>query len=86
VEVAVQGGVSLWLHGHRHGFYHFQKPPFAPFPAICAGSATQTGLWSYAEYTVAEDKVKVLRRVYDPAKNVFADADQFELQLFSRGS
>jgi 3',5'-cyclic AMP phosphodiesterase CpdA len=84
VEVAAQGGVSLWLHGHRHGFYYFQKPPFAPFPVICGGSSTQTRLWSYGEYTVTDNKVEVLRRVFHPAKNAFEDADKFELQLFNR--
>jgi len=83
VEVAAQGGITLWLHGHRHGFYYFQRPPFAPFPVICAGSSTQTGLWSYPEYTVTGNQLQVLRRVYNPVANTFEDADRFELQLVS---
>src|SRR5262245_25218071 len=47
VEVASSGGVGLWLHGHRHGGYHHLRPPQAPFPVICVGSATQNALWSY---------------------------------------
>jgi 3',5'-cyclic AMP phosphodiesterase CpdA len=81
VAVAAQGGVVLWLHGHRHSFYYFQSPPFAPFPVICAGSSTQTGLWSYPEYTLADNQLEVLRRVYNPAKKAFEDAERFTLQL-----
>jgi 3',5'-cyclic AMP phosphodiesterase CpdA len=81
VAVAAQGGVSLWLHGHRHGFYYFQKPPCAPFPVICAGSATQTGLWGYCEYTLAQSHIQVLRRVYNPLAEAFEDADRIALQL-----
>jgi 3',5'-cyclic AMP phosphodiesterase CpdA len=86
VQVAAQGGVALWLHGHRHRFYFLQKPPFAPFPVTCAGSATQTGLWSYGEYTLTANQVEVLRRVYNPVKDRFVDADQVTLQLLDRAS
>jgi len=82
VEVAAQGGVSLWLHGHRHGFYYFRKPPYAPFPVICAGSSTQTGLWSYPEYTLSGNNLEILRRVYNPAKNVFEDGNKITLSRF----
>src|SRR5207244_6997680 len=30
VHVAADGGVGLWLHGHRHHAYYFQEPPLAP--------------------------------------------------------
>src|SRR5207244_330401 len=53
LDVAARGGISLWLHGHRHAPYHLAQPSCAPFPVICAGSATQHGLWSYGEYTLA---------------------------------
>jgi 3',5'-cyclic AMP phosphodiesterase CpdA len=81
VAVAAQGGVALWLHGHRHSFYHFQEPPFAPFPVICAGSATQTGLWSYGEYTVEEKEIEVSRRVYNPEKDAFEEGERYTLRL-----
>jgi 3',5'-cyclic AMP phosphodiesterase CpdA len=81
VDAAAKGGVSLWLHGHRHGFYYLPRPQFSPFPVICAGSSTQSGLWSYCEYTVAGNQFEVLRRVYNPQKNMFEDADRFALQL-----
>ncbi len=86
VEVAAQGGVVLWLHGHRHRFYYLQRPPFAPFPVICAGSSTQSGLWSYAEYTLESTQLEVLRRVYNPTKNIFENADAFQIQLQQRPS
>ena len=52
LAVAVRGGIGLWLHGHRHDPYHHEAGRVAPFPVICAGSVTQTGLWSYGEYTI----------------------------------
>jgi 3',5'-cyclic AMP phosphodiesterase CpdA len=79
VDVAAKAGVVLWLHGHRHGAYHFRETSVAPFSVICAGSATQTGLWSYGEYTVTDGRIEVLRRQFKPAKGTFEDADKFTL-------
>jgi 3',5'-cyclic AMP phosphodiesterase CpdA len=81
VEIAAVGGVGLWLHGHRHRFYWLQQPSFAPFPVICAGSATQTGLWSYGEYVIDGNRLGGTRREYDPARDTFRDAETFELAL-----
>jgi 3',5'-cyclic AMP phosphodiesterase CpdA len=81
VEVATQGGISLWLHGHRHGAYYFQQPPLAPFPVLCTGSATQNHLWSYGEYTLDGPTCHVLRRVYDPDANGFVEGPSFEVRL-----
>jgi 3',5'-cyclic AMP phosphodiesterase CpdA len=81
VAVAERGRVCLWLHGHRHGAYHHGTTPLAPFPAICAGSATQHGLWSYGVYTIIGDRLQATRRVYDPAAEQFRDAGSFELTL-----
>ena len=81
VAIAAKGGVSLWLHGHRHAFYYFQKPPLAPFPVICGGSATQTGLWTYGEYTVDEKKMDVVRRSFNLNKNAFEDAQRFTIEF-----
>jgi 3',5'-cyclic AMP phosphodiesterase CpdA len=52
IDVSSAGGVRLWLHGHRHGPYYHANPGPAPFPVICAGSATQRGRWSYMRYNV----------------------------------
>jgi 3',5'-cyclic AMP phosphodiesterase CpdA len=81
IDVAHRGGVSLWLHGHRHDSYFHPVSGFAPFPVICAGSATQTGLWSYQEYTILGNCLHALQRVYDPSDRRFHDADAFELAL-----
>lgn len=81
VEAAAQGGVSLWLHGHRHGSYFLEKPKFSPFPAICAGSATQFDAWSYGEYTINGVDLHAVRRGYNPEKNTFEDREEFRLKL-----
>lgn len=81
VAVAARGGVSLWLHGHRHGWYHLDRPAFAPFPVICAGSATERSLWSYGEYTITGRRLHGQRRAFDPASGQFVDRETFTLDL-----
>jgi 3',5'-cyclic AMP phosphodiesterase CpdA len=81
VAVAVHGGICLWLHGHRHGAYHHGNCDVAPFPIVCAGSATQTGLWSYGEYTIEGNNFHAVRRVFSPAQNSFLDGETFDLCL-----
>jgi 3',5'-cyclic AMP phosphodiesterase CpdA len=81
IAVAARAGVALWLHGHRHGFYHFPAAPPAPFPVVCAGSSTQADQWSYGEYAIGGDQLQGIRRVYDPAADRFQDAASFELHL-----
>jgi 3',5'-cyclic AMP phosphodiesterase CpdA len=81
VRAAARGGVSLWLHGHRHKAYHHAAEDLAPFPIICAGSATQTGLWSYGEYTITDYHLRAVQRIYDPLNNRFRDGTVFELEL-----
>lgn len=81
LDVAAAGGVGLWLHGHRHEPYCFQKTPFTPFPVICAGTATEAGIWSYNEYTLRPGTVEVLRRYYDPVAHTFCDAGTITLRV-----
>jgi len=81
VKVAAQGGVCLWLHGHRHHTYQLVATDLAPFPVVCSGSATQTGLWSYGEYAVADRKLHGQQRVFDLAAKGFRDGVQFDLEL-----
>jgi 3',5'-cyclic AMP phosphodiesterase CpdA len=81
VSVAHRGGVVLWLHGHRHDAYHHHPHDRAPFPVICAGSATQHGLWSYSEYTLIGQRLRAVQRVYDSAAGRFRDGQMFELEL-----
>ncbi len=84
LEVAHAGGVNLWLHGHRHAAYHFQTPPGATFPVICAGTATQRDLWSYGEYAIEGNAITALRRAYDPMSACFRDVESFTLQMSER--
>src|SRR5262249_8404293 len=81
VSVAARGGVGLWLHGHRHHAYELTDCALAPFPVICAGSATQNGLWSYGDYTIDGNHVRGVRRVFDPQGQCFRDGATFELEM-----
>jgi 3',5'-cyclic AMP phosphodiesterase CpdA len=81
LKVARAGGINLWLHGHRHTPYYLQQPAGASFPVICAGTATQTGIWSYGQYAIDGNDLQAVRRIYDPAGHCFRDAEAFALQL-----
>ena len=81
LDIANAGGVSLWLHGHRHSPYYFQQPVGADFPVICAGAATQEGIWSCGEYAIDGRTLQAVRRTYDPDGHCFRDAEMFAVQL-----
>jgi 3',5'-cyclic AMP phosphodiesterase CpdA len=81
IDVAAAGGVSLWLHGHRHQAYEFQQLASVPFPVICSGSATQTNHWSYGEYTVEGTNWSLRRRIFDPITGGFRDGPASQLNL-----
>jgi 3',5'-cyclic AMP phosphodiesterase CpdA len=81
LAIAQAGGVCLWLHGHRHQPYFFDKPEAAPFPAICAGSATECGIWSYNEYAVDGSLLKTVRRAFDARTQRFEVAQTFEVRF-----
>ena len=81
LRVARAGGVCLWLHGHRHGAYHMLSSKLAPFPVVCAGTATQRGRWSYGDYTIAGSRLHAVRRVYSPSIEQFEDMETFDLDL-----
>jgi 3',5'-cyclic AMP phosphodiesterase CpdA len=81
VRVAGQGGVCLWLHGHRHRAFYIAEPKHASFPVICAGSATQTRLWSYGEYVLNGSTCEVLRREFDLKSGEFRDCQEAVLEL-----
>jgi 3',5'-cyclic AMP phosphodiesterase CpdA len=74
MATAAAGGVGLWLHGHRHDAYTVTDPALTPIPAVCAGSATQEGRWSYHEYTIGDGDCRLVRRTFDPATRRFQDA------------
>lgn len=81
IRIAAEGGVRLWLHGHRHHPFHLPETDNLPFPVICAGSATQTRIWMYNEYTITGTKLTAVKRIYAPHEQVFHDRDTFELAL-----
>jgi 3',5'-cyclic AMP phosphodiesterase CpdA len=81
VAVAARGGVCLWLHGHRHGPYHVCHADVAPFPIVCAGSATQHGRWSYTEYAIAGRNCRVTRRLFSQQTGSFTDGTVVDLAL-----
>jgi 3',5'-cyclic AMP phosphodiesterase CpdA len=81
LRTAAEGGVSLWLHGHRHRSYHIDDREVAPFPVICAGSATQTGRWTYGDYAIEGRSFSGRRKVYEPASGQFVEAEKFTLEL-----
>lgn len=86
IEVAAEGRIALWLHGHRHGAYYLQQAGVAPFPVICVGSATQTGYWSYNEYLIDGRNFRVARRGYEPSQRVFQERETFAVELGEGGS
>lgn len=81
VNAAMDGGIGLWLHGHRHKGYHLPSSRHAPFPVVCAGSATQTRIWSYCEYTLDGHRCRCSRRSFDPRLGHFYERETFELSL-----
>jgi 3',5'-cyclic AMP phosphodiesterase CpdA len=81
IAAAQRGRICLWLHGHRHGPYHHPSTDLAPFPVICAGSATQNGLWSYMTYTIGQGRLAATRRTFDPRQATFREVASFELPL-----
>jgi 3',5'-cyclic AMP phosphodiesterase CpdA len=80
-EVAQEGGIGLWLHGHLHHPHEHQSTFLTPYPVICAGSTTQLSRWSYGEYTIDGHHLSGLRRVYDPDTKQFQDAEMFDMDL-----
>jgi 3',5'-cyclic AMP phosphodiesterase CpdA len=81
VKVAERSGVGLWLHGHRHGSYFHVRTDLAPFPVICAGSATQSGKWWYNEYALTGNRLEGVRRDYEAKTGRFRDRESFTLEL-----
>jgi 3',5'-cyclic AMP phosphodiesterase CpdA len=81
IAVATRGGIGLWLHGHRHHPYFLREPAHAPFPVVCAGSATQMGAWSYVQFTIEGRGITAVRRAYDPERHAFQTAETYVLEL-----
>jgi 3',5'-cyclic AMP phosphodiesterase CpdA len=80
IQVAREGGIGLWLHGHQHVPYILQ-PALVPIPSICAGSLTQTNKWSYYEYVIGNNGIRAQKRTYSPEARRFEDGEVVELRL-----
>jgi len=80
-RTAADGGVGLWLHGHRHRAYLHEITQWTPFPVVCAGSTTQQGLWSYGEYEIAGKHLRGVRHSYDRETGQFRAHEHFNLML-----
>jgi predicted MPP superfamily phosphohydrolase len=81
ILVAREGGIGLWLHGHQHVPYVLTDPLVVPMPTICAGSLTQTGKWSYYEYTIDQGLLRAERRSYSLETKSFEKQENVELHL-----
>ena len=81
LSVAVECGVSLWLHGHIHRGYVLEPTPEIPFPMICSGSATQTDRWSYNEYSIDGWQLTMAKRTYDFATGQFREVETRMIEL-----
>jgi hypothetical protein len=75
------GGISLWLHGHRHHSYVIANPAIAPFPVICAGSATDSEMAGWHEYAIDGSRLHGLRYRFDRQNSCFRETDRFHLDL-----
>jgi 3',5'-cyclic AMP phosphodiesterase CpdA len=73
LPIAETGGVSLWLHGHRHRPYEVYRSELSAIPSICAGSGTQCDVWSYAEYLLDGPRLQITRRVFEPGTGAFRE-------------
>lgn len=81
VEAAQDGGIVLWLHGHRHQPYHLPPTPECPIPTICSGSGTQEGIWTYAEHTYEGGEWRVEQRHYRPQTQTFEAGEHYAIKL-----
>jgi 3',5'-cyclic AMP phosphodiesterase CpdA len=79
--IAANGGVCLWLHGHRHSTYFRPAEKRRPFPVACPGSVTQYQRWTYHEYTFNGPELIILRRMWVPEQAKFIDRDEFRVAL-----
>lgn len=81
IRVAADGGIGLWLHGHRHHWYCRPPSKTCPFPTIGSGSVAQVGAAGYMEYEILGTTLQGRRRVFDPAFGSFSDGEAFELRI-----
>jgi 3',5'-cyclic AMP phosphodiesterase CpdA len=81
LRVAVQGGVQLWLHGHRHHSYVVPATPGRPITALCVGSGTMSNHWSYGEYLFEDGSMLVRQYTYQPEQGHYVQKQEQRLEL-----
>lgn len=79
--VARAGGVSLWLHGHRHHAYRLSSAAGRPCAVLCAGSLTQEGCLAFGEYVIEGRELRAVRQQFSPAEGCFFPEEAFEFVL-----
>lgn len=80
-DAAAECGVTLWLHGHKHGWYVLPAGEHQPFHSVNVGSSAQTNLWGYHEYRIDGLRLQGLRRAYRLDADRFEDQEAFDLTL-----
>jgi 3',5'-cyclic AMP phosphodiesterase CpdA len=70
-DIVDEGGIDLWLHGHRHGSYVRSRGERQPFTIICAGSATQMGNCSWNEYAISGRQMSMVRWTWNTERVCF---------------
>jgi len=70
LRIAIEGGVTHWLCGHRHRPYVLLPTRDRPLTQVCAGSATQKGLAGYFQIDFGEE-VRIVRRDWNETAKEF---------------
>jgi 3',5'-cyclic AMP phosphodiesterase CpdA len=81
LQVAQDGGVSLWIHGHRHTNYVVPAAPDQPIASVCVGSGTMRDHWSFAEYTFDGQHLWIEIHTYDPDQKRFVVSKKSDAPL-----
>lgn len=81
LQVAIRGGVQLWLHGHRHHSYVVPATPERPITALCVGSGTMSDHWSYGEYVIEDGTMLVRQYTYQPDQGHYIQKQEQRLEL-----
>ncbi len=81
LKVAQNGGVQLWLHGHRHDAYVIPANSERSLAALCVGSGTQHDHWSYGEYLFEDGHLIVRQYAYQPELDRFTQVQKADLRL-----
>lgn len=73
LPIALEGGISLLVHGHTHHRFLCQAGSLTPIPVANPGSLTSAlHEVSYNVYTCREDSILVEARRYDRERHCFA--------------